>query len=76
MTLGTVANACMSQRRAVPHHIGRRMPAGRGVVVWRALMSPYPGSQKREAEGRRALRLSDVVTRGMTALSPGWEVER
>lgn len=39
-------------------------------------MSPYPGSQKREAEGRGALRLSDLVMSGVTALLPEWAVER
>lgn len=39
-------------------------------------MSPYLGSQKREGEGRGALRLSDLVMSGVTASLAGWEVER
>lgn len=39
-------------------------------------MAPYPGSQKREAEGGGPLRLSDLVMSGVTASLPGWEVER
>lgn len=39
-------------------------------------MSPFPGSQKRGAEGGGALRLSDLVMSGVTALLPEREVGR
>lgn len=50
--------------------------SGEGVALWRALMSPFPGSQKRGAEGGGALRLSDLVMSGVTALLPEREVGR
>lgn len=39
-------------------------------------MSPFPGSQERGAEGGGALRLSDLVMSGVTALLPEREVGR
>lgn len=72
VTLGTVAKACTSQRRASPRHISGRVPA-RGAGEWACR---FGGQRCRRILGRGALRLSDLVRTGVTAWLPGWEVER